>query len=108
MIVDVYVYDLPQYLPDCGPAAAAAYRPLIGPTLPGDSRLVPFPSMWEQSPDLDQHRHLWEFVFLESGEMRAEPETVVRCRFCHCPRCGHSNDLWPCQRRRHHSGAHSW
>ena len=78
----------------------------IGPTLtPSED---PWPLRWESDPRIDDgHAHDWESVLLEGdGQHRRYTEEVVRCRHCHAPRCGESQDEDPCMERRHHRSLH--
>jgi len=74
-----------------------------GPTLAHDEK--PWPIMWEQEVD-ETCAHEWERCLLLDGRQRCAMENVVRCRLCHVPRCGHSEDEDPCIERRHHDGMH--
>jgi hypothetical protein len=65
----------------------------------------PWPFDWEQRPEADACPHQWETHVTPNGS-GGKPETVVRCQFCHTPRCGHSNDPDPCMERRHHTTVH--
>ncbi len=83
---------------------------VIGPILAADEPAWPID--WESNVD-DDCLHDWELVLLASNgpneKGRARVEECVRCTYCHVPRCGHSTDEDPCDRRRHHRGEHlSW
>lgn len=102
-----------EYVPERG------YWP--GPTLaPGEQ---PWPIGWEwewgwnpDEPDKrrravridDGHGHQWELVTLppHPATPAGPVERVVRCRECHVPRCGHSDERDPCMERRHHRTVH--
>jgi hypothetical protein len=74
-----------------------------GPTLDAGER--PWPLLWEQGDVIDTCRHEWERIVI--SDSHPEPmEPAVRCRICHTPRCGHSDDHDPCMERRHHRGIH--
>jgi hypothetical protein len=75
-----------------------------GPTL--DPYTRPWTTWWERDVD-ETCAHEWEScLLLADGRYRAHEEIVIRCRLCHVPRCGHSEDLDPCMERRHHSSLH--
>lgn len=75
----------------------------LGPTLePG---ALPWPTSWEQVPNLDDCPHEWERVVQRFRGERAD-EPVIRCRNCSAPRCGDSMDADPCMERRHHRTTH--
>lgn len=74
-----------------------------GPTLPHNE--LPWPLAWERRVD-ESCAHEWERCLLLAGPSRYRRERVVRCRRCHVPRCGHSEDADPCMERRHHRGLH--
>lgn len=74
----------------------------VGPTLPlGED---PWPLRWESRPGNDECAHHWERVVVQRRFLGTEP--VVRCRECHVPRCGHSDERDPCMERRHHRTVH--
>lgn len=83
---------------------STGYR--VGPTLAPDE--PPWPLGWEQDPRIDDgHEHEWETVLLAAdGLHRTRIEECVRCAACHCPRCGHSTETYPCLERRHHRACH--
>lgn len=75
----------------------------------------PFVDRWERNPRTDDgHAHDWERVYYrrEGGggwmgpKVELEPEPVIRCAVCHCPRCGESRCADPCMERRHHDSLH--
>lgn len=72
----------------------------FGNPLPDGGRAWPID--WEQHVD-ESCAHHWEVT---SVKLAGPREAVVRCRYCHVPRCGHSNDRPPCMERRHHEGLH--
>lgn len=74
----------------------------VGPTL-GFAE-APWPLFWEHMEKLDECDHVWERVVVRWQNKPEEP--VVRCRFCHAPRCGDSTDRDPCMERRHHRTVH--
>ena len=94
--------------PDPAPAPdeAGDYVPergfWLGPTLPVGER--PWPSRWERTADECPHQR-WERVVVRHHGRTAD-EPVVRCVFCHVPRCGHSDEADPCMERRHHRTVH--
>lgn len=81
---------------------------VVGPTLTDDE--PPWPSGWEQDPQIDECDHIWESCLLLPGPRRGNGAEVVRCMKCHVPRCGHASsaDRDPCMRRRHHRDPHRY
>lgn len=81
----------------------------VGPLIPATES--PWPIGWESDPTVvlcDEERgHKWESCLLAAdGLHRVRVEEVVRCGWCHAPRCGHTGDPDPCIEVRHHSGPH--
>ena len=74
----------------------------LGPELPENQSA--WPLGWEQRPGLDDCLHTWERVVIRWRHR--DPEPVVRCRTCHAPRCGDSDERDPCMERRHHGTTH--
>jgi hypothetical protein len=74
----------------------------VGPALAEGER--PWPCDWEWDPRVAVCDHAWETVLVR--HLGSRFEECVRCRYCHCPRCGHSVDMDPCMLQRHHRQRH--
>ena len=89
----------------CDPPATYDRRHgyFVGPTV----ERPPWPLMWEQAPEADGCPHVWECVLLQP-DFAGYIDEVVRCVWCHTPRCGESRCDPPCMKRRHHRDDHHY